>query len=108
MRTRNINEQSSGNDCNQAGPTSPAEADADYRQMCWASRRGMLELDLVLEPFVRDHYLQLTNDEKATYRALMECQDQELFDWFLNKSPPADLALEQMVDRILAAKRSDR
>ncbi|MEM8941175.1 MAG: succinate dehydrogenase assembly factor 2 [Pseudomonadota bacterium] len=108
MRIQIINEQTRENCSKDAGPIHTAEAEADYRQMCWASRRGMLELDLVLEPFIRDHYLQLAKDEKAVYRALMECQDQELFDWFLNKSPPSDSALKQMVNRILDAKRADR
>ena len=31
----------------------------EFNRMRWAARRGMLELDLVLEPFVRARYTQL-------------------------------------------------
>ncbi|MEM1403993.1 MAG: succinate dehydrogenase assembly factor 2 [Pseudomonadota bacterium] len=78
--------------------------DDDYKRMCWASRRGMLELDLILEPFVRDHYRDLPGEDKARYRALMECQDQELFGWFLRRELPEDAELATMVQHILASR----
>ncbi|MEM6300673.1 MAG: succinate dehydrogenase assembly factor 2 [Pseudomonadota bacterium] len=82
------------------------DEEIDYRQMRWASRRGMLELDLILGPFVEKHYPNLSADDKARYRALMGCQDQELFDWFLNKALPNELAHRHIIELILAAKRA--
>lgn len=82
------------------------EEEIDYRQMRWASRRGMLELDLILEPFVDNHYPNLNSEDKSRYRALMSCQDQELFDWFLNKKLPSELAHRHIIELILAAKRA--
>lgn len=82
--------------------------DEEHKRMCWASRRGMLELDLILEPFVKNHYADLDADGRASYRALMACQDQELFGWFLRREEPADAALGAMVKRILETARSDR
>lgn len=82
--------------------------DEEHKRMCWASRRGMLELDLVLEPFVRDRYPGLDDRDKRLYRALMERQDQELFAWFLKKEVPDDSGLAKLVNKILAATRSAR
>ena len=31
----------------------------EKNRLIWASRRGMLELDLMLQPFVEQHYDQL-------------------------------------------------
>ncbi len=75
--------------------------------MRWASRRGMLELDLILEPYVRLHYSHLDGAGRDRYRALMSCQDQELFDWFLRKHVPEDGEHAQMVKAILDARRSE-
>lgn len=78
---------------------------AEYNRVIWHSRRGMLELDLVLEPFVKNSYLLLDEDTQALYRRLLTCEDQELFNWFLKKEPATDAGLVTMVETILAANR---
>lgn len=79
-------------------------SDDDYKRMCWASRRGMLELDLILEPFVKEHYREMSDEDKGRYRSLMESQDQELFGWFLKRELPEDAELATMVKRILDSR----
>ncbi len=76
-------------------------SDQEYNRMRWASRRGMLELDLVLEPFVSACYRGLSADDRARYQRLVECEDQELFGWFLRKEQPEDPELAAIVDTIL-------
>jgi antitoxin CptB len=80
--------------------------DNDRNRMLWASRRGMLELDLVLEPFARDCYDSLEEADKARYRALVACEDQDLFAWFLRREVPADEDLRLIVGRVLAYARA--
>ena len=77
----------------------------EYNRVCWASRRGMLELDLVLEPFVKERYPALDAAEQALYRQLLECEDTELFGWFLGRKRPDDAELAQIVDTVLAFAR---
>lgn len=79
--------------------------DEEHRRMIWASRRGMLELDLILESFVRDRFAVLSAQDKIRYRELMGCQDQELFGWFLRKEQPDDPELQSIIRTILAAHR---
>jgi antitoxin CptB len=78
------------------------DANLDYNRIIWASRRGMLELDLVLESFVRNAYRDLSSEDQARYRALLECEDQELFGWFLGRLRPEDAELAKIVDTVLA------
>jgi len=73
----------------------------EERRMRWASRRGMLELDLLLEPFVRECYPALDAAGRERYRRLMGCQDQELFAWLLGREMPEDDELAAIIDRIL-------
>ncbi|MEP4484472.1 MAG: succinate dehydrogenase assembly factor 2 [Halioglobus sp.] len=78
----------------------------DVNRMRWASRRGMLELDLVLEPFVSDRYAALSDADKIRYRDLMLCEDQELFGWFLKREVPDDPELAAIVRTILEYART--
>ncbi len=79
--------------------------DADYNRLCWHSRRGMLELDLVLEPFVKQRYPELPAAEQARYRRLLESEDQDLFSWFLGRVKPQDEELANIVEQILEFTR---
>lgn len=79
----------------------------ELNRMRWASRRGMLELDLVLEPFVNQCYAELEPADRQRFQQLMLCQDQELFGWFLRRETPDDPELAAIVQKILAFTRPD-
>ena len=81
------------------------ENSIEFNRTCWASRRGMLELDLVLEPFVKEVYPSLSDRDQERYRKLLECEDQELFGWFLGRVRPEDADIAHIVDAILAFAR---
>ena len=72
--------------------------------MRWASRRGLLELDLFLADFVADEYPRLPPDLKALYRELMSSADQDMFEWLMGRSAPDDV-LEPIVSAIREYKR---
>jgi len=78
----------------------------DIKRMRWAARRGMLELDLVLEPFVSNCYARLDADDRQRFRQLMECEDQELFGWFLQRQVPEDPELALIVEKVLKHARA--
>ena len=82
------------------------ESDADYNRLCWHSRRGMLELDLMLGPFVKQCYPRLPAEDQRRYRRLLECEDQDLFSWFLGREEPQDEELVKIVKQVLAFSRS--
>jgi len=66
-------------------------------RLLWASRRGMLELDLILRPFIEDVYDTLTKDDQLRFEVLLECEDQELFMWFMRREIPVDLNMQRIV-----------
>jgi antitoxin CptB len=72
----------------------------DRNRIIWASRRGMLELDLVLLPFLDNVYEGLAQDDKERYWALLDEQDQDLFAWFMRRSDPANADLLRIVEII--------
>lgn len=91
-------------------PSEPGPlVEADYKRLYWASRRGMLELDLVLMPFAEQRVRELSAEDQQRYIRLLECEDTELFAWFLQRQRPQDPELAAIVDVVLAyAKRTAR
>ena len=77
------------------------DKDADYNRLCWHSRRGMLELDLVLGPFLDACYPGLDGSDRRRFQQLMLCEDPELLAWFLQRQRPADEELLSIVKQIL-------
>jgi antitoxin CptB len=67
----------------------------------WACRRGMLELDVLFMPFVEEAYDDLSIENKIIFERLLECQDPELFAWFMGHEACEDKDLNAMVQFIL-------
>lgn len=57
-------------------------------RLIWACRRGMLELDLVLQRFLDEAYPALAETDKVLFQQLLECEDQDLFGWLLRREVP--------------------
>lgn len=81
-------------------------AQEELNRMRWAARRGMLELDLVLEPFVTSRYAQLAEADRGSFQRLMQCEDQDLFAWLLQRGDPDDEELAAIVRQILQFTRT--
>lgn len=78
----------------------------ELNRMRWAARRGMLELDLVLGPFVEQRYERLNRADKQVFEQLMLCEDQDLFSWFLQRVEPDEEEFRAIVKQILIFTRS--
>lgn len=67
----------------------------------WRSRRGMLELDLLLLPYFDEVFDSLPEDEQDIFVRLLEQDDPDLLQWFSRKGIPDDPELAALVERIL-------
>ncbi len=73
----------------------------EFNRLAWHSRRGMLELDVLLGPFLNEAYRDLSKEDQARYKKLIDCEDPDLFSWFMRNSVPADPDHAKMVNMIL-------
>ena len=80
----------------------------ERKQIYWHSRRGMLELDLLLLPFVDQHFDSLSPALQEQYQELLRCEDQDIFAWLLLRDRPPQTGLKEIVGLILenAGKRN--
>jgi antitoxin CptB len=74
--------------------------DAEYRRLRWRSRRGMRELDQLFERWLDRRWASAPEDERGTFRRLLDCEDDKLWLWFLGHERPADDDLDTLVQSI--------
>jgi antitoxin CptB len=58
-------------------------------QLRWACRRGMLELDIILNDFLDNQYPVLSEKLQMSFGHLLSCTDQELFRWLVHHEIPS-------------------
>ena len=54
----------------------------------WRSRRGMLELDILLVAFASERYPHLPEAEQRAYQQLLGRDDWQIWDWLQGRSKP--------------------
>lgn len=74
-----------------------SETKTNYR---WQCRRGMLELDLLLNNFVDKKVDTLSEQEKQSFELLLSYPDQTLLDLLLGNSVSSDPAIAILVQQI--------
>ncbi len=67
----------------------------------WACRRGMLELDVLLLPFVDEAFDDLDDDKQEAFERLLTSDDPDLFAWFMGHQVCEDPELAEMVSIIV-------
>ena len=72
----------------------------EKNRLFWSSRRGMLELDLILLPFLDNIYPTLAQTDKESYWQLLACEDQDMFAWFMRREDPQNTQLQRIVDLV--------
>ena len=69
----------------------------------WRSRRGLLELDLVLDRFWSHAGMRIDEEKAAQLEALLLLPDNDLLDLVMGRAEAPDEKLRGMVDMLRAA-----
>lgn len=81
------------------------DLDAKIRQMRWRCRRGILEVEMILQPYFERHALTLVTERKEIMDQLLACADTDLMAWFTGGQLPAEPELSAFVQEILNEHR---
>ena len=71
----------------------------------WLCRRGMKELDVLLERFVSQEYDDLDEREQAGLRELVEMEDPDLYALVMGRMQPETDVQADLLDRIRQFQR---
>ena len=63
---------------------------AEINRVRWQCRRGLLELDIVLNRFLDRHFETLSPQKRAVLSRLLDYPDNELWDLVSGKQPAPD------------------
>jgi len=82
----------------------------DIRRLTWQARRGMLELDVLFVPFMEEAFRDLDEADQQRFVKLLDCEDQELFMWFMQREVPDNADHSRIVSIVLEhiRKRNQR
>ena len=78
----------------------PSNLEMDEARLSWQCRRGMLELDLMLEAFVSKRYSDLSVKEKKAFHQLLNCQDQILLEYLMGQNVPTDKDVADVAQQV--------
>jgi antitoxin CptB len=78
-------------------------ANREYDRLRWHCRRGLLELDILLNRFLDKELATLSKQELIALDQLLLLQDNDLLDVVLNRAPLQEPALLPILEKIRAA-----
>lgn len=72
----------------------------EERKVIYRARRGLKEIDVYFDPYVKNYYLTADPEEKATFAALVEQEDPDLLDWFMEVSEPPRPEMRKLIRKL--------
>lgn len=74
--------------------------DTELRKLRWRCRRGMRELDQLLERWLDRRWRQSPTAEREVFLRLLDSEDDRLWRWFLGHKVPDDVEIAALIERI--------
>lgn len=74
----------------------------ELKRLKWRCRRGMRELDQLMERFLERSFETSSDEDRALFLRLLDSEDDILWRWCMGRERPEDPALAAFVDRLLS------
>ncbi len=75
---------------------------SERSRLRWRCRRGMRELDVLLERWLDTRWPDATPADRKRFDRLLDCEDDMLWDWCTGRNRPDDRELAEILDQVLA------
>lgn len=66
----------------------------------WRCRRGIREMDLLLEKYLHKYYPHLPGPDQDNFQALLEETDLDIYDWITARSKPEKPAYLPLIKQL--------
>ena len=74
--------------------------DSEYNRLHWQCRRGMRELDLLLQGYLSHQRERIDARMQKLFESLLKYPDAVLLEWLLGRQIPSDREVAQLVQHI--------
>ena len=78
----------------------------EYSELKWRCRRGMLELDILLNSYLDKNYSTMSQQQGELFGEVLDYPDQVLFDLLLGNMQSSDAAVNRLITEIQCINRS--
>ena len=85
-----------------------ATLDLEGRRLLWRCRRGMKELDVILDRFARAELPAASAEQRRTFALFLELPDPVLVDYLLGYAIPPEPELAELAGRIAGQRIAPR
>jgi antitoxin CptB len=75
-------------------------AELELKRLRWQCRRGMREMDMLLERWLDARYLKIDAARQTAFRTLLKTEDDLLWDWMMGKAAPGDTLQAELIVEI--------
>ena len=72
----------------------------EYSELKWRCRRGMLELDILLNSYLDKNYNTMSQQQGDIFSEVLDYPDQVLFDLLLGNMQSSDARVSRLVSEI--------
>lgn len=77
----------------------------ELARLYWQCRRGMLELDTLLQGFLDQGYESLTEDGRQGFLELLDLDDTELLEYLMGRQVHMEVCLGHVIEAIRSSAR---
>ena len=71
------------------------------KALVWRCRRGIKEIEILLIPFLENHFVNESEEIRNAFIKLLEEADLDMFEWFTHREEPEDSQLKMIVNVVL-------
>jgi antitoxin CptB len=76
-------------------------------RLLWRCRRGIREMDIVLQEFLNQSYDTLSDTEKISFSKLLNEADLDILNWIMEKDEPENGGVKNIIKLIRHSRKKN-
>lgn len=78
------------------------ELELKKKALLWQCRRGIKEIEVLLIPFLNQHFQNESTETQILFEELLAEEDLDIFEWFTRRVEPDNERIRTIVDILLS------
>lgn len=70
----------------------------DKSRLLWRCRRGIREMDILLESFMEKYYPDLSDEDKRIFESFLDETDPDILNWIMGRTEPENQAYKPLLE----------
>ncbi|MCF8999723.1 succinate dehydrogenase assembly factor 2 [Acinetobacter nectaris] len=70
------------------------------RKTIYRARRGLKEIDVYFDPYVKNYYLKAPLDEQVLFETLITYEDPDILDWLMETSEAPTQEMQNLIIKL--------